>query len=170
MEVMRLWPLSQGEIRGHREAFLDALLDGRPEALASAVDPIGREELSARMVAGGFPEAVARAGPRRQRWFDAYLDTMLQREVRDIANIAGLVELPRLMRLLAARSTGLLNYSGLARDLGIPQTTLKRYVALLETAFLLQAVPAWFRNLGKRLVKSPKIWALPLPVLWAARD
>lgn len=157
MEVMRLWPLSQGEIEGRRERFVDALLAGGLEAAAAETVPISREELFDRIATGGFPEAVARSGARRQRWFDSYLDTMLQREVRDIADIAGLVDLPRILRLLAARATGLLNYAGLARDLGMPQTTVKRYIALLETAFLVGTVPAWFRNLGKRLVKSPKL-------------
>jgi uncharacterized protein len=157
MEVLRLWPLSQGEIEGRPEKFLDLLLAGKPEALSARAGPIERGELLERIVAGGFPEAVARTGARRMRWFDNYLDTMLQREVRDIADVAGLVDLPRILRLLAARTTGLLNYAGLARDLDMPQTTLKRYVALLETAFLVRTVPAWFRNLGKRSVKSPKL-------------
>jgi uncharacterized protein len=157
MELLRLWPLSQGEIEGRRESFLDALLAGRPGDLVADAAPLSRSALLARIAAGGFPEAVKRTGARRGRWFDSYLDTMLQREVQDIANVAGLAELPRLMQLLAARSTGLLNYAGLSRDLGIPQTTLKRYVALLEKAFIVRTVPAWFRNLGKRLVKSPKL-------------
>lgn len=157
MEVLRLWPLSQGEIEGRREGFLDALLAGESGALAVDGDPVDREGLLRRIEAGGFPEAVARADVRRSRWFDSYLDTMLQREVRDLANVAGLTELPRLMRLLASRATGLLNYAAVSRDVGLPQTTLKRYFALLETAFLVIAVPAWFRNLGKRLVKSPKL-------------
>jgi predicted AAA+ superfamily ATPase len=158
MEVLRLWPLSQGEIEGRREDFLEALLAGEPEALAGrAGEPLMRASLTARIGAGGFPEAVARAGARRGRWFDSYLDTMLQREVRDLANVAGLTDLPRLMLLLAARSTGLLNFAGISRDLGMPQTTLKRYVALLETAFLVVTIPAWYRNIGKRLIKSPKM-------------
>jgi predicted AAA+ superfamily ATPase len=158
MEVLRLWPLSQGEIEGRRAGFLDALLTGDPGTLAAgASSSADRGDLSARIAAGGFPEAVARKGARRRRWFDSYLDTMLQREVRELANVAGLSDLPRLMLLLAARAGGLLNYSGLARDLGMPQTTLKRYVALLETAFLVLPVPAWFRNIGKRLIKSPKL-------------
>jgi hypothetical protein len=65
--------------------------------------------------------------------------------------------MPRLLLLLAARATGLVNYAGIARDLGMPQTTLKRYLALLETTFLIRSVPAWFRNIGKRLIKSPKL-------------
>jgi predicted AAA+ superfamily ATPase len=157
MEVLRLWPFSQGEIEGRREGFLDALLAGEPGALAVDADPVDRAGLLRRIEAGGFPEAAARVGARRGRWFDSYLDTMLQREVRDLANVAGLTELPRLMRLLASRATGLLNYAALSRDLGLPQTTLKRYLALLETAFLVATVPAWFRNIGKRLVKSPKL-------------
>jgi uncharacterized protein len=157
MEVLRLWPLSQGEIEGGGDQFLTALLAGEPEALADPDNAPRREELLGRIAAGGFPEAVARTGARRQRWFESYLETMLQREVRDLANVAGFADLPRLMLLLASRSTGLLNYAGISRDLGMPQTTLKRYVALLETAFLVLTVPAWFRNIGKRLIKSPKL-------------
>jgi predicted AAA+ superfamily ATPase len=157
MEILRLWPLSQGEIEGRRETFLDALLAGDLEGLGERAEPLGKEGLVARAEAGGFPEAIARAGARRARWFDSYLDTVLQREIRDLANIAGLTDLPRLMVLLASRATGLLNYAGISRDLGVPQTTLKRYIALLEATFLLLPVRAWFRNLGKRLVKSPKL-------------
>jgi len=155
MEVLRLWPLSQGEIEGHREGFLDRMLSGN--AAGAKAEALDRAELLRRIEAGGFPEAFGRSAARRRRWFDGYLDTMLQREVRDLAGITGLTELPRLMQMLAARATGLLNYASLSRDLGLPQTTLKRYLALLETAFLAATVPAWFRNLGKRLVKSPKL-------------
>lgn len=157
MEVLRLWPLSQGEIDGRREGFLDALLAGEPESLGDVARPPERQDLLARIEAGGYPEALARVGTRRSRWLDSYLDTMLQREVRDLANISGLTDLPRLMLLLAGRATGLLSYAGISRDLGMPQTTLKRYVALLETAFLVETVPAWFHDIGKRLVKSPKL-------------
>jgi predicted AAA+ superfamily ATPase len=157
MEVLQLWPLSQGEIEGRRETFLEALLAGDLNGVANATQPLGKSEIAERIEAGGFPEALERAGERRRRWFESYLDTMLQREVADLASIAGSTELPRLMLLLAGRATGLLNYAGLARDLGMPQTTLKRYFALLETAFLVRTVPAWFRSFGKRLVKSPKL-------------
>jgi predicted AAA+ superfamily ATPase len=80
---------------------------GKPARLAAGAEPIGRKEAVERIAAGGFPEALARSGARRHRWFDAYLDTMLQRDVRDIAEVAGLTEMPRLMLLLAARATGL---------------------------------------------------------------
>ncbi len=77
--------------------------------------------------------------------------------MRDLANVEGLTALPRLLALLAARATSLLNLSELSRSIAIPQTTLKRYMALLETTFLIQTLPAWSGNLGKRLVKAPKL-------------
>ena len=77
--------------------------------------------------------------------------------MRDLANIEGLTSLPRLLSLLAARATSLLNFSELSRSAAIPQTTLKRYMALLETTFLVQALPAWSSNVSKRLVKAPKL-------------
>jgi uncharacterized protein len=157
MEILRLWPLSQAEIEGHRGGFVEALLAGDVQRLAADVVPIDREALMGRIAAGGFPEAVARQGSRRARWFESYVDTVVQREVRDLANVASLAEIPRLLLMLAARAGGVVNYSALGRDMGIPQTTLKRYVALLETTFLIKPIPAWYRNIGQRLVKSPKL-------------
>jgi predicted AAA+ superfamily ATPase len=94
---------------------------------------------------------------RRRAWFESYITTILQRDVRDIANIRDLSEMPRLLALVASRAACLLDYSDLASTLSMPQTTLKRYMALLEATFLIQTVPAWFNNIGKRLAKSPKL-------------
>ena len=77
--------------------------------------------------------------------------------MRDLANIEGLTELPRLLSLLATRSAGLINFAELSRTSTIPQSTLKRYMSLLETTFLVQHLPAWSGNLGKRLVKAAKL-------------
>ncbi|HEX8691778.1 MAG TPA: ATP-binding protein, partial [Longimicrobium sp.] len=157
MEVLTLWPLSQGEIEGAREGFVDALFSGG--ALTLPADAaIGRDELARRVVSGGYPEVLARDAARRRRaWFGSYITTILQRDVRDIANIDGLAELPRLLALLAARTGTLLNFSELSRSSTLPQSTLKRYMALLEMTFLVGTVPAWSGNLGKRLTKSPKV-------------
>jgi predicted AAA+ superfamily ATPase len=100
---------------------------------------------------------VPSLGERTREWFTSYLATVLQRDVRDLARIEDLAALPRLFRVLASRTAGLLSYAGLSRDVGLPQTTLKRYFALLETTFLAQTLPAWHTNLGRRLVKAPKI-------------
>lgn len=105
--------------------------------------------LFARILAGGYPEAVARQVPARRRaWFDAYVTTILQRDVRDIAHIEHLTQVPRLLALLAARVASLVNHAEISRSLELPQTTLKRYLALLQMVFLVRELPAWSGNLG----------------------
>lgn len=155
VEIVSLFPLSQGELRSQREQFVDlAFGDSAPRLRTT--EPESR--LAEWIASGGFPEANTRApGRRRDAWFGSYLTTILQRDVRDLAHIEGLTELPRLLKLLAARSASLLNASELSRSSTIPLSTLKRYLALFETLFLVQPLPAWSSNLGKRLIKSPKL-------------
>jgi predicted AAA+ superfamily ATPase len=157
MEILTLWPLSQGEIEGAREGFVDAVFGDRLPPLPGA--PSTASGLPERIVRGGYPELVAGGTRVRQRaWFGSYITTILQRDVRDLAHIEGLTALPRLLALLAARPMGLLNYADLARHSGLPQSTLKRYLTLLETTFLVRTLPAWFVNVGKRLAKAPKVF------------
>ncbi len=156
MQIFTLHPLSQGELAGRRECFIDAVFsDKLPDWPGAAAD---LEDIEERCLRGGFPELVAGTQrPRRDRWFASYITAILQRDVRDIADIAGLHQMPRLLALLAARSTSLLNRSDLARDLGWPRTTVDRYLTLLEMIFLYELLPAWSGNLGRRLMRAPKI-------------
>lgn len=158
MEVLSLWPLSCAEVAdspGRNRA--DALFSGDWSALN--VLPCDRKELIKYLLAGGFPDAVARtSAARRTAWFDAYVQAILQRDVRDLANIEQLTEIPNLLQLLATRSATLLNFAELSRTAGIAQSTLKRYFALLEMLFLVVRLPSWERNPGKRLVKAPKVF------------
>ena len=157
MEIFTLWPLSQGEFSGIRERFIDSVFSEKlisPAAIT--VDP--KISVIERVIKGGYPEAAARSiESRRRAWFGSYINTLLQRDVRDLANIDGLAAMPRLLAMLATRSPSLLNYSELSRTTGLPQTTLKRYMALFETIFLIDHLPAWYSNLGKRLVKTSKL-------------
>ncbi len=154
MEVLTLWPLSQGELRGHRERFVDAVFGDK----SLRIGKHAQFDLGRLIVGGGYPEAVARKdAERRASWFGSYITTILQRDVRDIAHIEGLVEMPRLLSLLAARSSGLMNISEVSRASTLSHTTLRRYLALLELTYLLRLLPAWSTNLSKRLVKSPKV-------------
>ncbi|MEP7273145.1 MAG: ATP-binding protein [Acidobacteriota bacterium] len=156
METINLWPLSQGEIAGVKESFIDQLFAAELKLPPRARE--GRAELIARVARGGYPEVLSRGTESRRRaWFGAYLATILQRDVRELSNIEGLTELPRLLTLLAGRTASLLNLADVSRALSIPQTTLKRYLALLEATFVVQPVPAWSVNLGKRLVKAAKL-------------
>ncbi len=84
--------------------------------------------------------------------------TMLQRDIRDMASIADTTAIPRLLSVVAARVGGLLNFADLSRTMALPQTTLKRYFALLEGTFLVQLLRPWARNLGKRAIQTPKIY------------
>lgn len=157
-ERLQLWPLSQGEILGHRETFIDALLAGRVAQIAGV--PAGRHAVSSALLAGGYPEMLARPDARRRaRWLENYIQMILERDVRDLASKARqLDELPRLLAIAAARVAGLLDITGLARDTALKRDTAGRYLTLLELLFLLRRAPAWSRNLGQRLIKAPKLW------------
>ena len=95
---------------------------------------------------------------RRKAWFQSYLTTILQRDVRDLTNVADVTAVPRLLSVVATRAGGLLNFADLSRTLSLPQTTLKRYFALLEATFLVQPLRPWSSNLGQRLIQTPKVY------------
>ncbi len=157
MEVLTLWPLSQGELAGRREGFVDAVFASAGMTLDVPGEP--RADLVQRALRGGYPEAVARRDPeRRQAWFRSYVATMLERDVRNLSGIEGLTDLPRLLSFLAARSASLLNVAEASRSLGLPHTTLTRYLTLLERAFLVRRLPAWASNRARRVVKTPRVW------------
>jgi len=159
MEVLTLWPFSQGELSGAREGFVDALFGEKPIRHAVGVKGMRREELWERILTGGYPPVTARPSrARRKAWFESYLMTTLQREVRDLANLADLTAVPRLLAVVANRAGGLLNSADLSRSLGLPQTTLKRYFALLELTFLVQLLPPWPGNLSQRVIRTAKVY------------
>jgi hypothetical protein len=159
MEVLTLWPFSQGELGGVVEGFIDALFSREPGWSSAGSAGVGRDELFHKVLAGGYPEVVGRKSvARRRAWFESYFTTSLQRDVLDLANIADVTAVPRLLSVLAARAGGLLNFSDLSRSLALPQTTLKRYFALLEATFVVQLLRPWSGNLGQRLIQTPKVY------------
>jgi hypothetical protein len=159
MEVLTLWPFSQGEIRGVKENFVDTLFSGKSVGWSGKQPATFWEELLESIVDGGYPPAVARKSvARRDAWFQSYVMTVLQRDIRDLANIADSTAVPRLLSVVAARVGGLLNFADLSRTMALPQTTLKRYFALLEATFLVQLLRPWARNLGQRAIQTPKVY------------
>lgn len=156
MEIHTLWPLSQGEILGHKEGFIEKIFG---EGMAFEGSGISKEDLAHRVTVGGYPDAMMRKTvDRRSAWFKSYLTTLLERDIRELSHIEGLTEIPKLVNLLGTRIGSLLNNSELSRTMGMAGTTLKRYLALLELIYIMVPLPAWSRNAGKRLVKSPKIY------------
>jgi uncharacterized protein len=155
IEVLTLWPLSIGEIHGGDRNMVDMLFS--PDFPRRSYSEHGFD-LAASMAAGGFPEPVQRTTRRRrQAWFESYITTILERDIRNLAQIQDLAAVPRLLKLLAGRMATVHNQSEISRSSGIPNSTLSRYMTLLKTTFLVQELPAWSSNLGKRMVKSPKL-------------
>ena len=156
IEIHTLWPLSQGEMRGVRESFIDTIFgDSKLKPAKSLTLP----ELIDLMYIGGYPDALKREKPsRRKNWFAGYITALIERDVRDLRHIEQLTQMPKLLELIASRTGGLLNYSDIARSLEMKLTTVKMYTALLQLLFLVVPLRPWFGNIGKRLVKSPKIY------------
>jgi hypothetical protein len=109
---------------------------------------------------GGFPEAQHRSAAGRRNWFASYVDTVTRKDVPEISRIRQAKALKRVLRLLAARTAGESNVASLARDLGMPRSTVDGHLPLLETVYLTWEVPAWSRNLSAKVVKHPKVHIL----------
>ncbi|MBX3096264.1 MAG: ATP-binding protein [Fimbriimonadaceae bacterium] len=154
MEVVPLWPLSQAEIEGSNGCFISWLLsdDAVPTNLDSADDWLERA------TKGGFPEPLSRKSEsRRRQWVQQYLKAIIERDIRDLARIEGLASLPRLLRSLAASTAEPTNISALSRTTGLPHTTLTRYLALLEAAFLVRTIPAWSPDGNPQTTRTSKL-------------
>ncbi len=167
METIRMLPLARAEIVGKAPAFLERLFAGELRGDREAV--IG-DELVRLALLGGFPEAVSRETERRrQDWARAYLTSVLTRDLKDIANIEKLTELPKFVRLLAEHSGQLVNYSQFGSSINVSHKTGQRYVALLEQVFLVSTLQPWYTNALKRIAKTPKLHFLDSGLLATAR-
>jgi len=165
IEILPLYPLSVSEIYGEHTNLVDRLFS-TAEFDLPAFRMLPHDSVSDMLIRGGYPEVIERVSPTRQRaWMQAYITTILSRDVRDLSAIEGLSQIPDLLSVLATRSGTLLNYSELSRATGLTMSTLKRYFRLLEMLFMVHTVPAWARNRSKRLVKSPKIFMIDTGLL-----
>lgn len=155
MEVIELWPFSQGEIEGEPDRFVDTVFDRGPDIHHTS--GLRRSDYFERVTRGGFPEAVKRSPRRREAFFDSYLSNLVQRDVLELASIERHGELLTLLALLAGRAGGLLVPATLAGQSGIPRTSLVRYLQLLSDVFLIKTVPAWSSGQTHRAVGTPKL-------------
>jgi len=167
MEVVRLLPLAQSELKAGAGSFLlDAFRND-----AKAGDAIVGDDVMAAVLAGGYPEALGRKTPtRRQDWYADYVQAIVQRDVRDVAQIEQIAQMPRLLRILAEHSGQLVNYSGIGAAIGMNHITTQKYVGIFESLFLARTVQPWFSNTLKRLTKTPKIHFLDSGLLASLRD
>jgi len=165
VDYLSLWPFTQGEIARFRESFLQALFAGEIPRVTGA--PVGRQQYLARVLAGGFPEALRRPPESRARFFDGYVQSVVDREVVETANPRDPGSVGAVLRLVAARSGSLARYEGIARDLDIDGKTAKSHVEILERLFLVRVRRPWHMNLGKREVKAPKLYVADTGLLAA---
>lgn len=167
METLQMLPLAKAEIEGRSPSFLERLFEGK---LKSQPEAIVGDDLVDLVLRGGFPEAIARESERRrQDWTRSYLTSILTRDLRDIADVEKLTELPKFVRLLAEHTGQLVNYSQLGAGINVSHKTGQRYVGLLEQVFLIATVQPWFTNALKRIVKTPKLHFLDSGLLASAR-
>lgn len=156
MDILRLHPLSQAELCGKPCGFLSTLFASSFKAGPSGLR-LGKT-LADQVAAGGFPAALARVSQRRRTtWYRDYADTLIQRDIRDLARISALDALPRLLALAAGQTASLVNVSELAAPFQISRQTIREYLTLLSRIFLLDELPPWHSNRMKRLVKTPKL-------------
>ncbi len=162
LHVLTILPLSQGELAGVRETFLEDFLQNTSAAVAAAVaagpSRTTRDEYIARVHAGGLPLALARPNEAdRNRWFDDYLQLVLDRDVIELSRIRQRVQLPRLLAVLAGQTAQVLNISKAAQSIGMETSTADNYTNLLEVVFLISRLPAWGTTLRSRAAGKAKV-------------
>jgi uncharacterized protein len=151
-----LSPFSQGELRGSVEPFIALLFDGRWPQVTSG--DVGRAAYAATVAAGGYPAVLARADARRARFFDSYIDTIIQRDLGTIARVHEQANIKNLLFAIGSISASLLSFDALARRLGTSANTVRAHAVLLDTLFLTARVEPWSTNLLSRVVKTPKMY------------
>lgn len=164
MEVHGLLPLSQAEVQRRDNSFLQRAqshnwpLTDPDWTIPALAGVTGATSMVEHALAGGYPEMRRRAsGVRRQAWARDYIRTLMERDVRDIAQIEHLSQMPRLLDVLATQCGQLFNATQAGAQLSLDVRTLEKYLTVLERLFLVQRVPAWSRHEANRLIKTPKL-------------
>ncbi len=111
-----------------------------------------------KIIFGGYPELVVRNYTGHSAWYNSYIETYLQKDLRQMVNVSDVQAFTQFIRLLAGHVSQVLNLSSLSRDIGISVPTLRRWLSILENSYIVFLVQPYYRNLGKRIIKSPKIY------------
>jgi predicted AAA+ superfamily ATPase len=156
-ETIELWPLSQGEIDGEPDGFVDATFARGPDLRARSTG-LRRADYLSRVARGGYPDAFRRETPRRRaRFFANYLNDLVVRDIKQVADIERAADMSRLIALLAGRCGCVLNASNLASELALSAPTVRRYIDILEMVYLVQRIPAWSSGATSRVTGAPKL-------------
>jgi predicted AAA+ superfamily ATPase len=151
--VLKLMPFTRREIAGLPAK--DFPWDGKPGSHLPAQTSL---ELWGQILRGSYPEIVSHPERDARLWQASYVQTYLERDVRNLRNLGDLTQFQVFLRALAARSAQILNLSELARDVGVAVNTAKDWVSILEASFQIFILRPYYANIGKRLIKSPKVY------------
>jgi uncharacterized protein len=153
-ETIELWTLSQGEIAGRVERFVDTAFSDDP---FPAMESTGtKEDYIERALVGGYPEATKRSPGRREKFFDSYVNDLIDRDITQLSEIQRRPDLVRLLALLASRMATPVSTQNIATTLGIPTSTVHRYATLLEEVFLLKQLNGWATSATTRATQRTK--------------
>lgn len=168
METLSLLPLSQSEMALRSANWIDSVFSGK---ILAVDQPALGDALLERVLRGGYPEAVARTtGRRRVAWARQYIGAIIARDVRDVAGIEKLDQLPRFLRALAQTAGQMCNYSQLGGRVGLDGKTAARYMGIFEQMYLLKRVEVWAGNGLKRVMKTSKLQFVDSGLLAALLD
>jgi len=156
--MLRLLPLSQHEAAGRPQAVGPWFGLGEVSGDQRAVEGLSFLDLWRSFLRGGYPEPNVQPGRDLHLWHSSYVQTYLERDVRTVRQVGDLTQFQAFLRVLAARSGQLLNISDVARDLGVAVNTIKAWLSVLEASYQVMILRPYFANIGKRLVKTPKVY------------
>lgn len=154
---VELWPLTEGETAGIHETFVETLLFDASRLRSWVCPALSRAELAQKVCRGGFPEATRLSGRGRRAWFDGYARTLTLRDAKAVAHRRQVHELPRLLGHLAALSSQELVVASLSRAVRLDEDTIRAYLGVLETIYLLHPLPGWAAAPTGRAVRRPKV-------------
>ncbi len=160
-DVIHLMPLSQSELAGVNDSNFLWERGNNP----TPHPPLDPDSLWRSLWAGSYPEILRIPSNKVSRWHENYIQMYLERDVRSLRQVGDLSQFQTFMRVLAARSAQVVNLSDLARDVGISSNTAKHWLSVLEASFVIIILRPYFANVGKRLIKSPKIYFTDTGVL-----
>jgi predicted AAA+ superfamily ATPase len=154
--VLSLLPFSFAERIdwGDKTKEMASLLKGLP----SVTECKAKVSISDLLLRGNYPEIASKRAVDRQLWCGSYISTYLERDVRNLAQVGDLSQFERFLRLCAIRTGQILNLSELAKEVGMSVPTMKRWLSLLETGHQVYLLYPYYKNIGKRIIKSPKLY------------
>jgi len=155
---VEVWPFSQGELAGVADRFVDVIFTGVAGLAEYRPSGISRRELLERVCAGGYPEVHELSGGQRAGWFRDYVRTTIERDVVEMSGIRKVAEMGQLLRLLAARSGCELVMESLIEDSALERQAVYDHRGWLQTIHLVTTVPAWSRNLTRRVKRRSKVF------------